>query len=284
MRRDELLALIAGGEDSGLEFKRDNVPSASLEDLDRRRLADYLARVLGGPAPADEDTDGWVRLLTSLDFLTNSPVAAVPTIQGMLLFGINPKRFLPQSGIRALAYQGDRPDYAAREDSQLTGPLVALHKADGTLAEPGLVEDAYWFVRRHTLVVSHLEVGQRVDRLAYPDAAVREAIINALVHRDYSIAGCDVTLTVYSDRLEVESPGGLPNTVTVEGMKAGIRYARNQTLVNVMRDYRYVDFRGMGVREKMIPAMREHNGTEPELIAEPTRFTVRLWNRAPVEA
>jgi ATP-dependent DNA helicase RecG len=48
-------------------------------------------------------------------------------------------------------------------------------------------------------------------------------------------------------------------------------------LVNVMRDYRYVDFRGMGVKDKIIPGMRDHNGTEPELIAEESRFTVRLW-------
>ena len=76
---------------------------------------------------------------------------------------------------------------------------------------------------------------------------------------------------------EIVSPGGLPSTVTVEGMKAGARYARNQTLVNIMRDYRYVDARGMGVRNKIIPGMRAHNGTEPDLVEEEYRFTVRLW-------
>ena len=60
-------------------------------------------------------------------------------------------------------------------------------------------------------------------------------------------------------------------------MKAGARYARNQTLVNVMRDYGYVEARGMGVRNRIVPGMRAHNGTEPDLIAEEHRFTVRLW-------
>ncbi len=106
---------------------------------------------------------------------------------------------------------------------------------------------------------------------------IREAVVNALVHRDYSIAGTDVMLAIYSDRLEVQSPGRLPNTVTPEGMKLGMRYARNQTLVNIMRDYGYVDARGMGVRNKIIPGMRAHNGTEPDLIEEEHRFTVRLW-------
>ena len=70
----------------------------------------------------------------------------------------------------------------------------------------------------------------------------------------------------------------LPGTgETPEGMKTGMRYARNQTLVNIMRDYGYVDARGMGVRNKIIPGMRAHNGTEPDLVEEEHRFTVRLW-------
>lgn len=209
--------------------------------------------------------------------MTVSAGQAVPTIDGMLLFGKTPKRFLPQSGIRALSYPGVTPDYAARADEELRGALVPLCAADGSIMESGLVEQALDFVNRNTEPTAHLAGGQRVDRPAYPHAVLREAVVNALVHRDYSIAGADITLAVYSDRLEIQSPGRLPNTVTLEGMKAGMRYARNQTLVNVMRDYHYVDFRGMGVREKIIPGMRAHNGTEPEFIAEESRLTVRLW-------
>ena len=59
-----------------------------------------------------------------------------------------------------------------------------------------------------------------------------------------------------------------------------MRYARNQTLVNVMRDYGYVDARGMGVRNKVIPSMLAHNGTDPDLIEGEYSFTVRLWKEA----
>ncbi len=59
-------------------------------------------------------------------------------------------------------------------------------------------------------------------------------------------------------------------------MKSGARYARNQTLVNVMRDYRYVDARGMGIHRKVLPSMLEHNGTEPEFVEDEYSFTVRL--------
>lgn len=147
---------------------------------------------------------------------------------------------------------------------------------DGSFVEIGLVEQAWDFVRRNTMPTARLEGLRRVDGWEFPEAVVREALVNALVHRDYSITGTDVMLAIYSDRLEVESPGALPNTVTVERMKAGVRYARNQTLGNVMRDYGYVDARGMGVRSKIVPGMQAHNGTEPELVAEEHRFTVRL--------
>lgn len=260
-----------------LQYGLKPVPGASLADFDLRRLRDYLERVTGADAPAEGDLDGWQHLLTSLDLMVEAADRTVPTIDGILLFGRSPKRFLPQSGIRALSYPGTSPDYATRADRDLKGPLVPLLTLDGEVVESGLVEQALDFVNRQTEPAADLEEGRRIDRPAYPEAVLREAIVNALVHRDYSIAGSDVTLAVFADRLEIQSPGRLPNTVTVDGMKAGLRYARNQNLVNIMRDYRYVDFRGMGVREKIIPGMREHNGTEPDLIAEEHRFVVRLW-------
>ncbi len=112
---------------------------------------------------------------------------------------------------------------------------------------------------------------------------IREAVGNALVHRDYGIAGAEVMLAIFTNRLEVVSPGNLPHMLTPEKIASGARHARNQTLVNVMRDYGYVDPSGMGVRKKIIPGMRAHNGTEPDLIEEEHRFIVRLWKeRSPV--
>jgi ATP-dependent DNA helicase RecG len=253
------------------------VPGATFEALDVRRLRDYFTRVLQGDAPADGDIEGWQTLLANVDLMTVSAGLRVATVDGVLLFGKNPKRFLPQSGIRAVCYPGTEPDYATRADEDLRGPMVPLGAADGSLVELGLVEQARDFVRRNTTPSAYLDGGRRIDRWEYPEDVVREVVVNALVHRDYSIAGTDILLAIYADRLEVQSPGRLPNTITLEGMKSGARYARNQTLVNVMRDYRYVDARGMGVRNKIIPGMRAHNGTAPDFVVEESRVTVRLW-------
>lgn len=253
------------------------VSGAGFETLDLRRLRDYFTRVLHGTAPADDDIGAWETLLSNVDLMIEAARQRVATVDGVLLFGRAPKRFVPQSGIRALCYPGVEPDYATRADEDLRGPMVPLGAADGGLVEIGLVEQAWDFVRRNTMPTAHLEGGRRIDRWDYPESVVREAVVNALVHRDYSIAGTDILLAIFSDRLEIQSPGRLPNTVTPEGMRSGVRYARNQTLVNVMRDYGYVDARGMGVRNKIIPGMRAHNGTEVDIVTEESRVMLRLW-------
>jgi len=260
-----------------MEYGLKPVQGAEATMLDDRRLQDYFERVLGWGLPGDPRSEEWRTQLVNLDLAVRRHQRTSPTVNGVLLFGSNPKRFVPQSGIRAICYAGEEPDYATRADEDLRGPLVPLLDRGGALLEPGLVDQAWDFVRRNTTPAARLEGPRRADRWEYPRSVIREAVTNALVHRDYSIAGTDITLTVFSNRLEVTSPGRLPNTVTPEGMRSGMRYARNQTLVNVMRDYGYVDARGMGVRIKIIPGMREHNGTEPDLIEDEYRFTVRLW-------
>ena len=253
------------------------VPGATLDNLDRRRLNDYFIRVLDSDAPPDDDAEQWQRLLYNLQLATAAAGRATATVDGMLLFGNNLNRFLPQSGIRAICYPGEDPDYAARADEALKGPLTPLGAREGWLVESGLVDQAWDFVRRNTTPTAYLEGMRRIDRWEFPESVVRETVVNALAHRDYSIVGTDVTLLIFPNRLEVHSPGRLPNTVTVDGMRSGFRYARNQTLVNVMRDYGYVDARGMGVRNKIIPGMLAHNGTEPDLVEDESRFIVRLW-------
>jgi ATP-dependent DNA helicase RecG len=270
--------LIQMAQASGrLVFGQKPVAGATLADLDERRLADYFSRV----APSERLPEGeeWTHLLVNLELMTKSNEVVTPTIDGMLLFGRNPKKFLPQSGVRAIYFEGDGRDYAAKADEDLKGPLVPLLDQKGVVLENGLVEQALDFIRRNTSVVSELNGGRREDRPDYPSEVLREVVVNALVHRDYSIVGTDVSMEIFSDRLEVGSPGRLPNTATLDAVKTGFRYARNQTLVNFMRDYRYVDFRGMGIRQKIIPGMLAHSGREPGFVASEWEFRVCLFRR-----
>ena len=148
--------------------------------------------------------------------------------------------------------------------------------ATGLLVENGLVEQALDFVRRNTPVTAALENGRRIEKPTYPPDVLRESVVNALIHRDYLLSSTDIELAVYNDRLEIISPGRLPNGITPDRMRTGCRSARNQLIKDVMRDYRYLEHLGMGVPFKIIRGMLAHNGKEPELIAEDERFTLRL--------
>ena len=88
--------------------------------------------------------------------------------------------------------------------------------------------------------------------------------------------------SLYEDRIEVISPGRLPNTITPERMKTGTRAARNQLLKDIMSDYNYMEHRGLGVPRKIVKLMREQNGTDPDLVEEEDRFLVRLWKEPSV--
>lgn len=262
---------------SGVRGELQPVSGTTWGDLDRRRLADYFGRVREQDVPASEDD--WVTLLTNAEFLVDAADdTKSASIAALLLFGSNVNRFLPQAGIDAAAYPGREKDYATLERSTLRGPMTPLLTLDGQSVENGLVEQALDFVRRNTPTTAALDAGgRRAERRAYPDEAVREAVVNALIHRDYLLSSTDIELSVYADRLEVISPGRLPNDITPDRMRVGCRAARNQLLKDVMRDYRYLEHMGMGIPRKIVKLMREQNGTEPDLVADGEQFIIRLW-------
>lgn len=155
--------------------------------------------------------------------------------------------------------------------------LARTFSEESGATETGVIEQALDFVRRNIGVQATIgNGGQRQERWDYPLDAVREAVVNAVAHRDYTITVMDIELSLYSDRIELISPGRLPNTVTVDKMRAGYRASRNELIKEVLRDYRYIEATGLGVPRKIIEGMRVHNGTEPDLIEEESRFVVRL--------
>ena len=253
------------------------ISGASMADLDPRRLKDYFGRIRQQIVPRDDDIAGWQTLLTNTEIVAEEGV----TLSGMLLFGETPNRFLPQAGIDAVAFPETEKDYATNERKALRGPMTPLMNRRGDVLEAGLVDQALEFVKRNTPKNTSIDDGgRRVERPAYPVEAVREAVVNALIHRDYLLANTDIELAIYCDRLEIISPGKLPNGITPDRMRAGTRAARNQLLKDVMRDYGYLEHMGMGVPRKIVRGMNEHNQTDPDLVEEGERFIVRLYSNS----
>ena len=251
------------------------VSGATIDDLDKRRLKDYFVRVRQEDVPDDSDMEGWHKLLFNTEFLVEDGVTAA----SILLFGKNPNRFLPQAGIDAVAYPGIEKDYASIENVSLRGAMTPLYGNDPDLpVENGLPDQAIAFIQRNTPQVSYIDDnGTRQDKPTYPVDALREAIVNALVHRDYLLVGTNIEISIYSNRVEIISPGRLLNGITPERMIAGTRATRNEQIKDVMRDYNYMDSRGLGVKRKIMKGMLAHNGTIPSLIEADERFNVILW-------
>ena len=267
-----------------LQYDRKPVPGSVLADLDRRRLTNYFRDVRRQACPDEGDEQGWIQLLLNTELMAEDRGRAMLSAGGALLFGVRPNKYLPQSGITAVAYLGTDKDYDAKERAVFRGPTVVLLSEAGDIVETGVIEQTLDFLRRNTRVEAWVDDGgRRQERWDYPLEAVREAVVNAIAHRDYTITVTDIEVSIYADRLEVISPGRLPNTVTVGKMLAGYRASRNELIKEVLRDYRYIEATGLGIPRKIVRGMLAHNGTEPDLVEEEDRFLVRLW-KAPKPA
>ena len=258
------------------------VSGSGFRDLSRERLEDYLIAIVQDHQTPVSD-EAWGRRLCGLGFMAERQDGPpVCTIAGLMLFGRRPRHLLRQAGIRWMVFEGKDKTYRALDDRVMDGPLVALlQESSGgarEIVEKGLIEifadSTRPFVSEEA---DEIDENMRRNRTwHYPPEAVREAVVNALAHRDWT-RNEEIEVTRYTDRLEVLSPGALQNTMTVEKMIAGQRSPRNPLIVEVLRDYGYVDARGMGVRNKIIPLLREQNGTDPEFEAseDHLRLTMR---------
>jgi ATP-dependent DNA helicase RecG len=251
------------------------VTGATMSDLDSRRLLHYFRHVRQQDTPLETDHEGWQNLLFNTELIVDEGI----TVAALLLFGRTPHRFLPHSGITAVAYPSNEKEYAAYERAVLRGPMTPLLNEADDIIDSGIVEQCIHFIRRNTPIKSSIEEkgGRRNDFFTYPTEVIREALVNALIHRDYLLSGTDIELSIFKDRLEIVSPGRLPNGITPMRMATGCRASRNQLIKDVMRDYRYLEHVGMGVPRKIIKGMKAHNGSSPELIEDGETFTVRLF-------
>ena len=240
-----------------------SIQAATSNHIDLARFRAYL-RALGldteeEPQPAEEDD------LRNRDVLTESGDAVQATLYGVLAFGKEPQRY-PQTQnfrVECVAYAGED---RASDSLQVAG-------AGGCLDEQ--VERAVgWFAG-----LGRFETYRgllREDRPLLPQPAIREALVNAVVHRDYAITGSKVLLEVFARHVDVTSPGTLPNHMSVESVRAGAHpRSRNESLANYMLAMGFMEQRGRGW-PVMRREMREFNGSEPEIAQDDRSRYVRV--------
>jgi ATP-dependent DNA helicase RecG len=264
----EILRL-ASAKNTG-DFESEAIIGVTRDDFSKKMLEEYLAkRAERTKRPYNGKIDDLLKEIGAVD------ADGKPTVCGVLLFTEYPQQWLPQSSVVFAKFVGKTPrgesglaGYTRREE--LTGPL------------PRLIE-ASWNIIWSEMAVSAVVKGlEREETYEYPQFAVREAIVNAICHRDYRLKGRRIEIRMYSDRLEVISPGGLPGFITVENIKDE-HFSRNPRVVNGLFQWGYIEELGLGI-DRMMEVMQQAGQKPPYFDARPYSFAVTLFNEREKQA
>ena len=236
----------------GASYDEQAIPELDSEALDFRAASELFA-----PVRKLKRAD-----LETLRLVTKHQGRKVPTVGGMLLFGKERERFFPDAWIQAGRFQGT-------DKSRITDSVeIKRYPVQA-------VEEAVAFVHKHALHSMEIGAVRRKERWHLPPVAMREAIINAVAHADYSQRGAPIRLSIFDDRLEVENPGLLPFGLTVDDLRHGISKLRNRVIGRVFHELGLIEQWGSGI-QRMTAACSDAGLTIPALEEIGTRFRVTI--------
>lgn len=186
----------------------------------------------------------------------------MPTVGGMLLFGTERERHFPDAWIQAGRFA-------------TTDKTHILDRVEIRSIPVRGVEEAIAFVQKHAWHGAEFGAVRRKDRWTLPPEAVREAVINAVVHTDYAQRGAPIRLSIFDDRLEVENPGLLPFGLTIEDLPYGVSKLRNRVIGRAFHALGLIEQWGSGV-QRMTTACRAAGLAAPVFEELATRFRVTI--------
>lgn len=253
-------------------FDEEIIDQGTLEDLDHERLEQYVRRLRQLRPQATFLSRPFEDILTQLGVVARVGGTVRPTLAGLLVFGIYPQRFEPQLVVTYLQFYGT----TETEKTPRGERFLDNRKFEGTI--PDMVERTVNHILANIRRSSLIEGLWRRDIPEYPEEAVREAVINAVAHRDYSsfVRGSYIQVRLFADRLEIQSPGGLYGNVTEETLEQE-QSTRNRVLVRLMEDLQLVENRGSGI-STMIEAMRAATLEPPRFQDKRFSFWVTFRN------
>lgn len=237
------------------------VEQASHEDIEEQKVLAYLQRrVERDPTASVPSTPIREMLTTTLRGAREIEGRFVPTTAGILLFGKEAQRFVPQAEIRLVRFKG-----ATRTD------IIDQMRIRETLLE--MLDEAEKFARRNTRRAMKVIGFESVRIDEYPFKAIREAVVNAVAHRDYETQGY-IQVNIFDDRLEVQSPG--EPLKPIEELLEGIHLPRNTVICRRLHDVGEMEEYGTGLA-KMKQWMKDHGLPEPEFESLAGFFRVTFY-------
>lgn len=246
MRRDEYERLLLLRRQSPFDHRE--ASGATLEDIDESKVRWYLERAASERNIPVDPALPVIENLKRLELASEREGRLALTIAALLFFGKTPRHFAPHSMVRLARFQG-------------TTPSNFIDRLDLTSTLPEMIDEAERFVLRNTRVAAKVTGFERREITEYPYVAVREAIANAVAHRDYDREDVEVRVSIFADRVEVQSPGRLPAPLALDTL--GEEYAlRNRVIAELLFNIRYIERWNTGIL-RMRQLMRAHGLPEP---------------------
>ncbi len=156
------------------------------------------------------------------------------TYGGMILFGKDKERFLPDAWIQAGRFKGTNKVHIL-DSQKIAVPFIKS------------IDEVMSFIRKHLNVALVIEDIQHVEEWSIPQVAIREAVMNAILHCDYSLGGSPIRVAIFDDRLEIENPGILPFGMTFEHFHMGVSKVRNRVIARIFQEIKFIERWGSGI-------------------------------------
>lgn len=261
----------------------------------RKKIQDEL-RIAERAELSDIDTDAHTEYLITMrkkkPNLANLPTDKInslqgfvidnkPTLAGVMLFSPYPQGFFPQLCITAVSVQGSEMG----SDSEIGERFIDNARIDGNIVN--MLDESLNFVRRNMKMTTYIDpqTGKRSDKAEYPIIAVRELILNALVHRDYSSHTdfTPITIKMFSNRIEIENPGGLYGRMTLDRLGKVAADTRNPFLANALEVISVTENRYSGI-PTVINSMKNAGLPEPKFENDRGVFRVTLFNNTSAQS
>jgi ATP-dependent DNA helicase RecG len=232
------------------------------EDINIAAFDDFLNLAYGYSKDENRTDNERIRLLTNLKVMQNQEL----TVAGLLFFAKNPQNYMPTARLDFAHFSGLSAGETVLNNKTLTGTLVVQLEA---------IENLLRLYLNNGGIIKAFEPETSYEM---PLEMLREALINALVHRDYSRAA-PIRVLMFDDRLEIHSPGCLPNSVTIENIRAGIHVERNPIILSLMAKLGLMTRLGTGIL-RILRLAKEANLPEPDFIETESEFVVILYRKS----
>lgn len=256
----ELISLLQ--DYNALHFELTPMFNSSLKDISKIRIEDYFNK--RGIEIDDFSNDELENLLFNTEIMVESNSKKCISLAGMLFFSKKPSLWLKNAGVQLVRFNGN----------DVTDEIIDRKNLEGNL--PDIIDKTLDFVNIHNKVSEKFEGIRRIDIYEYNKKVLREVIINAFAHRDWSLDGAKIRVYIFDDFIEVRSPGRIPDTLTLDRMKMGISYYRNPLIMQMLVDYGYADKIGRGIMS-IIKFHEKNNLKLPEFEELGFEFRVKIF-------